>query len=449
MTSATRPPLKITWGIQVLILLSVVGFLAIAYRFAAGLGAVTNLTDGYTWGFLTGVNKLTQIALAAGGFVMAGVIHIFGGHRFHGVARSAILAGFLGYILFISALIVDLGRPWNLFWAIISWNHYSPMFEVAWCVMMYSFVLFLEFFPVVIEKFHWDRLGELYQQWVPWLIVAMLTFFTFVMTGSVSWTIVVFAVVTLWEILMRQGIMPRDLQMPLLLIMAGIMFSTLHQSTLGSLFLIVDKLSPLWYSPFLPVIFFVSAVAVGPSMVVLERLLTTRIRQRPLEMNLIVPIAKAMPYVISFYLLLRVADLVVRGAVFESVRITGQASWFWLEIWLWVFSMALYANLDAFPRKVSLLAASVFSVLAVVVHRVGVTMIGMSVPEYPRYVPLWLEWVMGIGLIAMGLLAYRLIVHYFPVYEEQSGHLDSRGAVTGDAETVRVPVESLPAGRQG
>ncbi len=418
MTDSEQLPLRWTLGLKILVALSLIGAVTIAYRFVVGLGPVTNLTDGYTWGFLTAVNKLSQIALAAGGFVMAGVIHIFGGRRLHGVARSAILAAFLGYLLFISALITDLGRPWNLFWAIFSWNHYSPMFEVAWCVMMYSGVLFLEFTPVILERYRLQRALDAFHQYVPYLIIAMLTFFTFVMTGTLLWTGVVFALTLLWEVLMRQGIMPRDHQMPLLLIMAGIMFSTLHQSTLGSLFLISDKLSPIWYSPLLPFIFFTSAVMVGPSMVVLERLLTTRIRRREPELDVITSIARAMPYVIGFYLLVRVADLIARGVVFEIVTITGQSAWFWLEMHLLVISLALYANLDSLPRKITLLLASLSSVLAIVVHRVGVTMVGMSVPEYPRYVPYWLEYVMGVGLLAMGLLAYRLIVHFFPVYPE-------------------------------
>lgn len=238
-----------------------------------------------------------------------------------------------------------------------------------------------------------------------------------------------FALLAVWEILMRRNILPRDKQMPLLLIAAGIMFSTLHQSTLGGLFLIVDKLSPLWYSPFLPVIFFASAVAAGPSMVVLERLLTTRIRGRPVEMDLVIPLARAMPYVIAVYIAIRIADLVARNAVFETVSISQESIWFWLEMWMLVISMALYANLDALPRKASLLLGASCSVLAVVVHRVGVTMTGMNVPEYPPYSPHWLEIVMGIGLLALGLLVYRLIVHFLPVYEEESaGTLSERSA---------------------
>jgi formate dehydrogenase iron-sulfur subunit len=438
MTSPDARRLRFGPLMWIIVALSVIGAAAIVYRFASGLGAVTNLSDGYPWGFLTAVNKLTQIALAAGGFVMAGVIYIFGGERLHGVARSAVLAGFLGYILFISALIVDLGRPWNLYWALFSWNHYSPMFEVAWCVMMYSFVLFLEFLPVVLERFSLHKAIELFHEWVPWLIVVMVSFFTFVMTSNLGWTVLVLALLLGWEFLMRRGIMPRAHQMPLLLIMAGIMFSTLHQSTLGSLFLIVDKLNAIWYSPFLPVIFLASAIMVGPSMVVLERLLTPRIRGREPEMDMLLQIARAMSYVIGAYLILRFADLVGRGVVFDTVAVTKEALWFWLEVHLLIISLSLYANPDALKRKTTLLLASLSSVVAVVVHRVGVTMIGMSVPEYPPYYPYWLEWVMGIGLIAMGLLAFRLIVHFFPVYPEQEGDIHEAIRSIEDAEPVPI-----------
>jgi Ni/Fe-hydrogenase subunit HybB-like protein len=156
-------------------------------------------------------------------------------------------------------------------------------------------------------------------------------------------------------------------------------------------------------------------------------------------MDVLLKIARAMPYVIGTYLVLRFGDLVARGVVFDTVAVSFRALWFWLEIHLCVVSLALYANPDALRRKTTLLLASVASVLAVVFHRVGVTMVGMSVPEYPPYHPSWVEWVMGIGLIAMGLLAFRLIVHWFPVYDEQvRGHAQEAQLAEVEEEPVLV-----------
>ncbi|MDH4043777.1 MAG: polysulfide reductase NrfD, partial [Gemmatimonadota bacterium] len=204
----------VTRGVGMLAVLGAIGLGLIAYRFAAGLGAVTNLSDGYPWGFWIGMDVLVGIALAAGGFVMAGVVHLFGGHRFHPLARPAVLTALLGYLLFIFALSVDLGRPWNIWQALISWNHVSPMFEVSWCVTFYTFVLALEFAPVVFERFGWRTLHRWWFQSTPFAIIGFVMLFVFAMTGSPAWVLAMGGALGLWETLMRLGVMRRDHQMP-------------------------------------------------------------------------------------------------------------------------------------------------------------------------------------------------------------------------------------------
>jgi len=225
MTSAEQ---KSGVGVALLWILAILGLVLIGYRFVNGLGAVTNLSDGYPWGLWIGVDILAGIALAAGGFVIAGIVHIFGGERFHALAKPAITTAFLGYLLFIFGLTVDLGRPWNLWRAIFHWNHLSPMFEVAWCVMLYTFVLFLEFLPSFFERFKMEGLMSFWRAVVPWLIVALLGLFTLAMTDSTGWTIAVVVILVFWEIMMRTGAAQRKHQMPVLLIMAGVMFSTMY-----------------------------------------------------------------------------------------------------------------------------------------------------------------------------------------------------------------------------
>lgn len=402
--------------------LALFGLALIIYRwFFAGLGGVTNLSDGYPWGFWIGIDILAGIALAAGGFVMAGLVHIFGGQKYHALSRPAILTAFLGYLLFIGSLLVDLGRPWNLYKAIYSWNQASPMFEVAWCVMMYTTVLFIEFLPAVLERLKWDRILKLFHQLVPFIIIGMVTLWTYAMShSSIAWTSAVFVILVAWEVFMRVGIMPRDMQMPLMLIMAGIMFSVMHQSSLGTLFLIVDKLSPLWYSPLLPLLFFVSAVMVAPAMVSFEALATAWAFRRTPETRLLQGLGTAMPYIIGLYLLLRVGDMVVRGAVGGTLSFTFEAFWWWLEIGLLAFAWVLYVTPEVMEKTGGIFTASLLVIFGLVTHRVGVSMVGINVPEYAAYSPAWTEVMITVGILSWGLIAFRLAIHFLPIYEEES-----------------------------
>lgn len=422
MTVASLLRLRMTRGVSILAGLGAIGIGLIAYRFWAGLGAVTNLSDGYPWGFWIGIDILVGIALAAGGFVLAGTVHIFGGHRFHALSRPAILTAFLGYLLFIFALMVDLGRPWNIWTALIHWNHASPMFEVAWCVMFYTFVLALEFLPAVLERLRWERLLRLFHEVVPFAVVAALALFTFAMTDSLAWVAVIVAVLLGWETLMRTGVMRRDRQMPVLLIMAGIMLSTLHQSSLGTLFLITDKLGPLWYTPILPLLFFLSAVMVAPAMVIVEATLSARVLRHQAETRLLDGLGRAMPYLIVAYLLVRVSDMLGRGVVLAAMRGFWPAVWWWLEIALLLTAVALFATAEFRRRRGGLALAAWATVLGLVVHRTGVAVVGLDVPEYPRYVPHVAEILITVGIVSLGLLAFRIAVALLPVYPDHAAH---------------------------
>jgi formate dehydrogenase iron-sulfur subunit len=439
--------LRITPALAVLIGLAAVGLALIAFRFAYGLGAATNLSDGYPWGFWIGMDILAGIALAAGGFVVAGVVHLFGGHRFHALARPAILTAFLGYLLFIFALMVDLGRPWNIWWALISWNHYSPMFEVAWCVMFYTGVLALEFTPAVLERLGWDRVRRLWFEAVPFFIMALLSLFTFAMTGSARWTGIVLAILALWETLMRTGVMRRDRQMPVLLIMAGVIFSTLHQSSLGTLFLITDKLGPLWYTPILPALFFLSAVMVGPAMVIVEGIMSGRALGRRPELDLLRPLGRAMPYLLALYLLVRLSDLVLRGEVLQAMRPAFTTAWWWLEIVLVLVALAVFATPELARHGRGLLLGAWSTVLAVVVHRCGVAIIGLDVPEYARYVPAWSEVLITAGIAALGVLGFRLAVAFLPIYEEEPAAAPPTARAVREPAVAPAPVDHrIPVG---
>jgi Ni/Fe-hydrogenase subunit HybB-like protein len=200
------------------------GIPIIVYRFAYGLGASTNLTQTTPWGIWIGIDMLSGIALAAGGFTIAATVYLLGVEKYHPIVRPAVLTGFLGYLFAVIGLLCDLGSPWRLPVPIfMSWGTRSIMFEVAWCVFLYSTVLFLEFTPALFEWLGWSKARRY------------------------------------------------ALKLTIALTVGGVMLSTLHQSSLGGLFLMAKgKLHPLWYSPYIPLFFFVSAVAAGLSMVIVQ-----------------------------------------------------------------------------------------------------------------------------------------------------------------------------------
>jgi len=396
------------------------GLVLIGYRFAAGLGAVTNLSDGYPWGFWIAVDILVGIALASGGFVIAGAVYLFGQHRFHRIARPAILSALLGYLMFIFALAVDLGRPWHIWRALVSWNHASPMFEVAWCVMLYTGVLILEFAPAALEGLKLNRLRRLWYGVTPFVVIAMLTVFSFAMTSSVAWGTVTFLVFSSWEVLIRSNVIRRDSQMPLLLIVAGVTFSTLHQSSLGTLFLVVDRLSALWFTPILPHLFFLSAVMVAPAVIVLESSFSTRVLGKHQEFFLLRSLGRAMPYFISAYLVVRVGDLTLRGAVWETLTPSLQSIWFWIEIGLLLVAGSIFAQTDRPIQPHVLVVGAAATTGAVIVHRVGVAIVGFESPPFHTYVPAWSEVAITLGIIALGAIAFRLAVEFLPVYDTRA-----------------------------
>lgn len=415
----TQAKSKASFGLIVLRLLALLGIVLIVYRFANGLGSVTNLSDGYPWGVWIAFDILAGIALAAGGFVMAGTIHIFGGSKYHPLVRPAILTAFLGYLLFIFGLTVDLGRPWNLWIAIISWNHASPMFEVAWCVMLYTTVLALEFLPVVFERYKLTGLHAVWKALVPWIIIGMLSLFTLAMTYSVGWMLIVGAILLFWEIMMKTGAMPRDKQMPILLIMAGIMFSFMHQSSLGSLFLLAPtKLSGLWYSPILPLIFLLSAITVAPAMVIFESLTCERALGHKAQLPLLSGLARSMPYLLTLYLLVRVVDLMGRSDAVLTFAMSGQAVSWWLEISIGiVLPLVLYLRPDIRETRSGLIWSSILVIVGLIWHRTNVSVVGIKVQAWEIYYPFWAEIFISAGIVSIGILVYRWAMQNLPIGE--------------------------------
>jgi formate dehydrogenase iron-sulfur subunit len=409
-------------GSGILALLAVGGIILALYRFATGIASVSNLNQGYPWGFWIGFDVLTGIALAAGGFVVAGLMHMFGGDKYHPLVRPTILTAFLGYLLFIGALLVDLGRPWTIWHMMVMWHHESPMFEVGWCVMLYTTILFLEFLPVVFERFRWERLQRIWRNVSPWIAIALLVLFTIALVQIPAWIIAIAAVLVAFQLGADLGFIHRNPRMPTMLMMAGIIFSTLHQSSLGTLFLIVPhKLNAIWYSPLLPVHFFVSAVAAGLAMVIVESTLSARLFGRRIELHLLKDVGNLLAWAILFYLALRGLDLVFRGVGMELLDVTPQSIAFWAEVVIGLLiPLAILLTPEFATSGPWLFWSSILVIIGLLLNRLNVSVIGITSEYAKTYYPHWMEIGISAGIVSAGVLVYIYICRNFPVYVDES-----------------------------
>lgn len=380
----------------------VAALVGIAYvRFTHGIGSVSNLSDRFPWGLWIGFDLLCGVGLAAGGFAVTATVHLLHLKDFKPIVRPTVLTAFLGYLLVIVALLFDLGRPWNIWHPIVMWNPHSVMFEVGWCVMLYTTVLSLEFAPAVLEKLGWKK---------PMRLLAAIS--------------------------------------PLL-VLCGVILSTLHQSSLGSLFLILPgKVHPLWYSPLLPVLFFVSALAAGLAMTVVESWFSRRVFDKPLETHLLSRLSRVSVIVLGFFLALRFRDLVARDALRFAFLPTREAALFWAEIGLGALvPMALLFS-ERFRRSPKRLAAAQgLVVLGFILHRMNVSITSVEAMTGQHYVPAVPEFLISVGLVAVGLWVFVLVCRFLPVFPEGPARegfaRDERGAparshVPGEPEPVPI-----------
>jgi len=365
------------------ILWALVGVLAAVtvVRFTHGLGSVTNLSDAAPWGLWIGFDVMSGVALAAGGFVLAGIVYIFGLERYRPFVRAAILTALLGYVAVAVGLLYDLGLPWRIWHPVIYWQYHSVLFEVAACVILYLTVLTLEFLPVVLEH----------------RIFSHPVFKTAV------------------RALKRASIF---------LIIAGIVLSTLHQSSLGSLFLITPyRLHPLWYSPIIYVLFFVSAVALGLMTVVLESLFSNYFLGHKLHGREIGGLGLAAACVLWVYIALRLGDLAFRGVLGTAL----DGSW---QSWLFIFELAVSALIPAVlmsykPVRSQIAGvgtAAVFVVGGMVLHRLDVSIVAFTRPEGVSYFPSWEEFAVSFGIVAGGILVFLFFVEHLNVFDDVKGH---------------------------
>ena len=416
-----------------LVLLMAVGAYAAFIRYSQGLGASTNLSDQYPWGLWIGVDVMSGVALAAGGFIAAALVYLFGGDKYYPLVRPAVLTGLLGYAFVGIGLLVDLALPWHIWHAVIYWPEHSVMFEVAWCVMLYLTVLGLEFAQPVLERF--GLTGKTMTAWrlcSNGFAVVALSFFVGAMSLSWQWAAVTLVFTSvLATVLWRIG--PRRPGVPIMLIVAGVILSTMHQSSLGSLFLLMKgKLHALWWSPALPINFFLSAVAVGFAIVIFEATLSAKAFGRPIEKDVLSGMGRFLGYALWIYMGFRAFDLAAQGASAQVVA-GPKSNLFLLEM---AAGFLLPAVMLSSPKLrehtgARFLAATLV-VLGTVFNRCNVAWLAMDMPGEGTYVPSLYEILITVSIAAALMLFFALGVKVFPVFatEEERTSMPSPGGAS-------------------
>ena len=379
----------LTPGVMVMLGLMVVGAAFAAGRFLFGIGTVSNLSNQFPWGLWVAVDVASGVALAAGGFTTGAIAYVFNRDQFHAVIRPALLTAMLGYTFVVLGLMVDIGRYWNITSPIFNHNGNSVLFEVAMCVMIYLHVLYIEFIPVVAERFK----------------------------GRVNLPGPLAGLNAMVEKLL--DVADRILaKVMFIFIIGGIVLSCLHQSSLGSLMMIAPyKIHPLWYTPILPLLFLFSAFAAGYPMVTVESIIVAKSFDRQPEMEVLTPLARYMPILMGTYLAFKIGDLLVRGTWVYLLDGTYQTNAFLVELIVGVvlpFVLLLFRKVRRSPGW--LFFAALIFVLGILLNRINVFIVAYTPPyKLEPYFPALGEIFITIGLIATLMFIYRVMVFIFPV----------------------------------
>ncbi len=366
---------KFVMGVGLLGALWAFAVIAVVLRLTSGLGAVTNLSDEFPLGLWIGFDVMAGAMLGGGAFVLAGLVYVFGLERFRPILRSTILTAFLGYSLLIVALLIDVGRPQNIMLAkpVYFPNIHSVLWEVAMCVLCYTTVLALEFLPALFERLRWKRAWQFFHK----------------------------------------------ITLPLVII--GILLSTMHQSSLGSMWLIeAGKLNALWYTPWLPVFFWISAIGVGLGMVTVESNLSSRGFKRGLEQNLLAGLAKFNGYWLGFYAIAKLVDVVWRGKAYMLTEPTLHAVLFWAEVGLGAILPAILLMQPKIRHsKNALYAVGILIVCCGILNRLNVSVFGLYSYTGLIYLPSLMEVAVTAALFTFGGAAFAVLSKLLPVFPKE------------------------------
>jgi Ni/Fe-hydrogenase subunit HybB-like protein len=355
-----------------LLLIMAVGAVAAFYRLFFGLGASTHLNDVWPWGLWISFDVLGGVALAAGGFVIAGAVYIFNWKKYKPIVRPAVLNAFFGYLLAGTSITLDIGLPWRIWHPLVMWQVNSIMFIVAIHVVLYTSTLAVESSPMILEKLNMNK---------------ALNFIQRIMVG---------------------------------IVLFGVLLSTLHQSSLGAVFLIAPtKVSPLWYSSKLPYSFLVSAVMLALSMVSFETILSGRVFKHKPPMEILHGLARGSLIVIGLYLVLKIWDLVAGPGMGLAFNGSLTSNMYLLEMIIGIIlPFVLLLSGDIRTRLNGIFCVNMLVIIGIVLNRINVGIFSMA--EYNSrmgfdYFPSWMEIVVTMAMVAFAVLGFKVCVKYLNV----------------------------------
>jgi Ni/Fe-hydrogenase subunit HybB-like protein len=361
-----RPLSWVLWGLALAALVTTI------IRFATGIATIANINQAYPWGWWVAFDMLTRIALGGVGFTIAAAGEIFNVRGLRHLVRPALLMGLLWYLTYAAVLMVELGRPWMVWLVFLSWAPTSAMYEVALCAVAYTTVLVLEFSPLVFAKLGWNapvrRINSVY----------------------------------------------------LLIVITGVSLSSLHQSSLGTLLLLLPtKVHPLWHSELLPVFFLFSAIMAGPALMLIEHPLATHFLRLQPRLDALRSLGRGLTVLVAGYLVLRLGDVLYRGVADTALSFGFEARWFWLEILVGlVLPLAILLIPDIDRSKWGLCAAGACVIAGIVLNRLNAAVITMKVHSWETYRPASTEVLISVGALAAMVLAYAWLVRWLPIHTE-------------------------------
>jgi Ni/Fe-hydrogenase subunit HybB-like protein len=380
-----HPRLRLNFHPIVWVLLAfmaLAGLLAL-YRYAFGVGAISNLSNSYPWGFWVSFDLFTGIAISSGAFIIAAIIYIFELKEFKPMLRAVLLTALLGYIMEAMALMIELGHPERIWYFFIYQNWTSFLLFIGLYVMIYIAIMAAEFSPAVFERVGWKKPRDFFNRAMKPLVIV------------------------------------------------GVVISILHQGSLGALLLIQPtKLFPLWWTPFLPVLFFVSAIAIGLAMTIFESSLSSRYFKRGLEIHLLGKLAASIPWLLGLYLVLKFGELFFSGDVQFLFNSGTMSVLFWAEILIGVLFPMIWFTFRRNRQSASgLFVGAVMLLLGMILNRFDVSWFAVkhanSITYMPTfmgpatYYPSWSEIAVSFGIFSFGIFVFGLAVTYLPVFEPE------------------------------
>ncbi|MBL1213365.1 MAG: Ni/Fe-hydrogenase cytochrome b subunit [Ignavibacteriae bacterium] len=365
------------------------GILFLLARFVFGIGAVTNLDNQYPWGIWIGLDVAAGVALAAGGFTTAAIGHIMHNDKYESIIRPALLTALLGYTFVAVSVMVDLGRWYYIWHPIIMWNGNSALFEVGICVMIYLTVLYIEFLPIVTERF----IGRVNLPGILSRFNKLVNTFLIKLDKGLDKTMFIF-------------------------IIAGVVLSCLHQSSLGTLMIIAGpKMHPLWQTPILPLLFLLSAIAVGFPMVIMESLTASRSFGLKPETEVLNSLSRFIAPLLGIYLIAKIGDMVIRETFVYLSELNSTTILFGIEVVIGVIvPLRMFMSPAVRESTKGLYIASMLVIFGIVMNRFNNFITAYNPPyALDSYMPSIGEISVTLGFIAIEILLYRLFVKIFPV----------------------------------